>query len=322
MKIETNRQRGPDPTAVRIPTGADGLPPALMNGLLALCQGDFSYRMPRTLDLDTGDTVAFFVNAIAEELQRIFRDSHEQHARLTRSIDALARALTHVAEGDFSAQVERDYSGDPSDVLAYLVNNTIDELGRFVKASQRRAIDDRRQLEQLVEERTRDLKVLAATDTLTGTLNRRRFFEVAEEELEKSARHGRCFTLGMLDLDHFKRVNDQHGHAVGDEALRLAAQAIMRVVRRQDAVGRYGGEEFGLLFPDTRLEEAKRVCERIRLEIGRVDLLVRGERILLRVSEGVAEWHAGETVDATLQRADDALYRAKEEGRNRVVSAA
>jgi diguanylate cyclase (GGDEF)-like protein len=321
MAIEPTDSRGLGHEASLIPKGASELPAALVNGLLAFSQGDFSYRMPRALNRGGEDNIAVFVNAIAEELQRIFSHFREREAKLTRSIEGLAQALTRVADGDFSAQVSRDFSGDPSDVLACLVNETIDELGRFARASERRAIDGRRQLEQLVEERTRDLQLLATTDALTGTLNRRRFFEVAEEERERSERDGHCFTLGMLDLDHFKVVNDRYGHAVGDEALRRAAEAIRRVVRRQDAVGRYGGEEFGLLFPDTHLDEAQRVCERIRVEIGRVNLRVGADDILLRVSEGVAEWRSGESVDATLQRADAALYRAKEEGRNRVVSA-
>ena len=145
------------------------LPSALVEGLLRLCQGDFSYRVPRSLNRDTDDTAAFFVNAIAEELGRMLRASQQQERHLTATIEQLSAALTRVATGDFSAQVERDYSGDPADVLAFLVNNTILELGEFVASAKRRADEDRRRLEQLVEERTAELRVLATIDALTGT---------------------------------------------------------------------------------------------------------------------------------------------------------
>ncbi len=294
------------------------LPPALVEGLLRLCQGDFSYRVPRALTRDSEDTAAFFVNAIAEELERIIQRSREQEQHLTRTVEQLSSALTRVATGDFSVQVPRDFSGDPSDVLAFLVNNTILELGEFVTASQRRAEEDRRRLERLVEERTAELKVLAMTDELTGTLNRRRFFEVAEQEQARSERYRRPLAVAMLDLDHFKAVNDRYGHAVGDEALRLAAGVMQRVVRRQDHVGRYGGEEFGVLLPETRLEEAGRVLERVRREVARIELRVEDALVPLRVSAGVAAWQSGEVIDATFKRADAALYEAKQAGRDRV----
>ncbi len=297
------------------------LPSALVEGLLRLCQGDFSYRVPRSLNRDTDDTAAFFVNAIAEELGRMLRASQQQERHLTATIEQLSAALTRVATGDFSVQVERDYSGDPADVLAFLVNNTILELGEFVAGAQRRAAEDRRRLEQLVEERTAELKVLATTDALTGTLNRRRFFEEAEEERARSARYKHPLSLAMLDLDHFKAINDRFGHAVGDEALQRAAAVMRRVVRRQDRVGRYGGEEFGVLFPETGLDEALSVAERLRREIASEEIHAGEERVELRVSCGVAAWRPDESIDATLRRADAALYQAKQAGRNRVTAA-
>jgi diguanylate cyclase (GGDEF)-like protein len=297
------------------------IPQSLVDGLLALCQGDFSFRMKRTMKRDAEDTVAFFVNAIAEELERIFQSSRDQEAKLSRAIEDLSKALTRVAAGDFTVQVPRDFSGDSADVLARLVNSTVAELGTVVESNTRRALDDRRQLEQLVEERTRELKLLATTDPLTGTLNRRRFFEVAEEERLRSARYGHRLVVGMLDLDHFKLINDMYGHAVGDEAIRRVAEALRRALRRQDHIGRYGGEEFGVLLPETRIEEAVKVFERVRQGIS--DLEVRTARMenpKLRVSIGVTEWMAGEGFEMTLQRADDALYKAKDAGRDRVVA--
>jgi diguanylate cyclase (GGDEF)-like protein len=296
------------------------LPAALVEGLLRLCQGDFEYRVPRSLNRDTDDTAAFFVNAIAEELGRMLRASQQQERHLTSTVEQLSAALTRVATGDFSVQVERDYSGDPADVLAFLVNNTILELGTFVNEAQRRAEEDRRRLEQLVEERTAELRILATTDALTGTLNRRRFFEEAEEERARAQRYKHPLSVAMLDLDHFKSINDRFGHAVGDEALRRSAAIMKRVVRRQDRVGRYGGEEFGVLFPETGLEEAASVAERLRREIAGEELRA-GERVVaLRVSCGVAACRADESIEETFKRADAALYEAKVGGRNRVVA--
>ena len=297
------------------------LPAALVEGLLRLCQGDFSYRVPRSLNRDTDDTAAFFVNAIAEELGRMLRASQQQERHLTATIEQLSAALTRVATGDFGVQVERDYSGDPADVLAFLVNNTILELSEFVGAAQRRADEDRRRLEQLVEERTAELKILATTDALTGTLNRRRFFEEAEEERARSVRYKHPLSLAMLDLDHFKAINDCFGHAVGDEALQRAAAVMRKAVRRQDRVGRYGGEEFGVLFPETGLDEALRVAERLRREVANEDMRAGDAPVQLRVSCGVAACRTDESIDATLRRADAALYRAKQDGRDRVVAA-
>ena len=128
-----------------------GLPASLVEGLLRLCQGDFSHRVPRSMQRDAEDTAAFFVNAIAEELERILRSAHAQEERLKEAVEQLSQALTRFASGDFSAQVPRDHSGDAADVLAFLVNNTILELGAVVADSQRRADEDRLRIEKLVE---------------------------------------------------------------------------------------------------------------------------------------------------------------------------
>ena len=132
------------------------LPAQLVEGLLLLCQGDFSYRLQRSRLRDRDDTVAFFFNAIAEELERLISASRDNEARMSSLVEHLSDALVRVASGDFSIEVERDYRGDAPDVLVFLVNNTISELAEFVAASGRRAEDDRRRLEELVQSRTRD----------------------------------------------------------------------------------------------------------------------------------------------------------------------
>jgi diguanylate cyclase (GGDEF)-like protein len=296
-----------------------GLPDRLVEALLLLCQGDFAYRLPRTLLRDYDDTVAFFFNAIAEELERLITTARDNEARMTTLIKELSEALVAVASGDFSVQVERDYKGDPADVLAFLVNNTIRELAELVAAADRRATDDRQRLELLVEARTIELRMLASTDELTGTLNRRRIIEVAAEECQRTARYHDPLCIAMFDIDHFKSINDQFGHSVGDHSLRLVAAAARSQLRLQDQIGRYGGEEFLIVFPETPLEGATRVTERVRAAIEALGSYEEGHRISLTVSAGVTEVAQGELLDIVLRRVDAAMYRAKAAGRNVVV---
>lgn len=166
------------------------------------------------------------------------------------------------------------------------------------------------------------LRKLATTDSLTGALNRRRIFELAKEEVERAQRYGRPLAIAMLDLDHFKAVNDRFGHATGDAALREVSRAVSGAVRKEDKLGRYGGEELLLLMPETRLVEAAAVVERARLSVRAVPAVEDGSMVALSLSAGVVELAPGETFEALLVRADRALYSAKQNGRDRVVAAA
>ena len=164
------------------------------------------------------------------------------------------------------------------------------------------------------------LRELATTDALTGALNRRRLFELAEVELAHAHRSGRPLSLAMLDVDHFKSVNDRFGPLVGDEALQLTAHTTRSALRSHDHVARYGGEELAVLLPDTTLAAARKVVERIRSEVAALQLVREGEVVPLSVSAGVVAAIPGESLQALLQRADCALYQAKTRGRNCVVA--
>lgn len=172
--------------------------------------------------------------------------------------------------------------------------------------------------------RRRDAEIhrLARLDGLTEVPNRRYFHERLEAELSRARRYGSNLALLILDLDHFKRINDRHGHQIGDRALVRVAQLLSSdLLRRIDVVGRYGGEEFAVMLPETDLEGARTVAERIRVAIERTVLhLDDGGVVRMTASFGVAvrESHAVDTLDALVRRADGALYRAKENGRNRV----
>jgi diguanylate cyclase (GGDEF)-like protein/PAS domain S-box-containing protein len=167
-----------------------------------------------------------------------------------------------------------------------------------------------------------DLRELATTDALTGALNRRRLFEVADEELERATRYERPLALAMLDIDHFKHVNDRFGHLVGDQALKLVVDTVRAVLRRQDYVCRYGGEELAVLLPETSLDSAHQVVERMRRAVQSISLLHEGTAVPLTLSAGVVEHRRGEGFTRLLRRADEALYEAKSAGRNRVVASA
>ncbi len=156
------------------------------------------------------------------------------------------------------------------------------------------------------------------TDELTGLSNRRRLLEAAAQELERRARHGTALSLLLLDLDHFKRVNDAFGHPLGDRVLIGFAGLLEDRTRRVDLVVRLGGEEFAILVPDSGLAAARRLAERIRRAVGEMSLpgAAAGQR--LTVSIGVAEAREGDDFDRLYGRADRCLYRAKEGGRDRV----
>ena len=170
----------------------------------------------------------------------------------------------------------------------------------------------------------KELVQLATTDFLTDAFNRRHFMHSAGNEIQRAGRYGRPMALLMLDLDFFKRINDERGHAAGDEALKAFVILARDVLRDQDIVGRMGGEEFAVALPETSGEAAVIVAERLRNRLAQLDLpLGGGAPVRLTTSIGVAECKIkdGEGLEACMSRADAALYRAKAQGRNRVERA-
>ena len=162
------------------------------------------------------------------------------------------------------------------------------------------------------------LKQAALRDPLTGLANRRLLMERLEEEQERCRRGGEPFSLAMLDVDHFKRINDAFGHDVGDRVLCLLAQAIGGQLRGYDLCARWGGEEFMLLLPDTRLEQARQLVERIMEAVRGLRLADIDEQLLLTVSVGLTAYQPHEALDRTINRADGELIRAKRSGRDRL----
>jgi diguanylate cyclase (GGDEF)-like protein/PAS domain S-box-containing protein len=173
-------------------------------------------------------------------------------------------------------------------------------------------ITARKQIEQ-------ELRYLATTDALTGLANRRHFLDQMRLALARHQRHGTPTALLMIDLDWFKRVNDQYGHAVGDEVLQHCARTIASRLRRNDLLGRLGGEEFAILMPDTDVEGAREFAERVRQLAAGNPASTRTGEILVTLSIGVTCFQErDQNIDGILARSDQALYRAKHNGRNRV----
>jgi diguanylate cyclase (GGDEF)-like protein len=246
---------------------------------------------------------------------------------LLTAICVIATVGTVVGEGPFHAPTVANalqsvglmvvlFAGDALTLVA-LVSERREAEARLAASNDR--------LEREVAARTADLRRRAETDSLTGMGNRRYLIERAGTLLHQARQAGRPFSLILFDIDHFKAVNDSHGHAMGDAALRLVADLCARVARSEDVLGRMGGEEFALVLPNTTLPEAQAVAERLRAAIARrgLPLSAPGQVLHLTASFGVAEWDAGDKggLDELLRRADAAVYAAKAAGRNRVMVA-
>ena len=161
-------------------------------------------------------------------------------------------------------------------------------------------------------------EVASRTDTLTGLPNRRGLLEASDWALLRSRRSQQPVSVVIADIDHFKAVNDSLGHPAGDAALKALAAALRASLRAQDMAARWGGEEFILLLPDTSREGALHVAESLRAAVSRLPIEFEGARIAITLSLGVAEHREGKTIEDTIAEADAGLYRAKQEGRNRV----
>lgn len=182
-------------------------------------------------------------------------------------------------------------------------------------------------LEAIVDERTRvlrektlELERLATSDQLTGLFNRRFADDYIERRIDDFKRYRRGFTIALVDLDHFKRINDQLSHGVGDEVLKRVARIFLDRCRETDMVARYGGEEFLLCFPETSAAVAADVCEQLRHAVAAVDWSALAPGIQVSLSAGVAEMRAGFDRSRLLHAADDKLYQAKDAGRNLVFA--
>jgi len=194
-----------------------------------------------------------------------------------------------------------------------LRNSTCQQEKQFVEMSQ---------LEEYKNEQARKLEIaeeMAHTDSLTGVYNRRHFFELSSVEMLSAETNARALCVLMLDADHFKKVNDMHGHAAGDAVLKHIVRICLGALRRNDFIGRLGGEEFAIVLPETTLIGAMATAERLRQSVEVSHISTEGKIITVTVSIGIATLEPSDRdMETLLDRADKALYQAKKEGRNRV----
>ena len=179
-------------------------------------------------------------------------------------------------------------------------------------------------LQSEVEQRRRlsdELFRIATTDQLTGTVSRRHLFELGNYEIARAGRSGDPLAALLIDLDHFKRVNDTHGHLVGDEVLKQFAEIARTIIRSADVFARYGGEEFVILLPATRPEGALEIARRLIDTLAAAPIRTTAGEIRITASIGLATLLTGDSVlETLLSRTDTALYEAKRAGRNRIVA--
>ncbi len=225
-----------------------------------------------------------------------------------------------------------DASGNPSGVYVWEFCNTVNKRwyqcrdqaihwvdGRTVRLEIATDITDRKRMEDDLRAAKHEAEQLAHKDELTGLNNRRAFFELGNRAFKQARRFSHPISIIMLDVDHFKKINDSYGHAMGDRVLQAISEPLRIMVREIDIVARMGGEEFAFVLPETRLNDAANLAERIRRAIESLQLTVEGAAIGVTASLGVACSEDGkESLDTLLTKADDALYVAKKKGRNQV----
>ncbi|HND55535.1 MAG TPA: GGDEF domain-containing protein [Pirellulaceae bacterium] len=239
-------------------------------------------------DLHRAKTIVAEVEKLSRDLQRRLSNHHTSVQHFKQRIDVLADPRNNVGGPDLSDEAERMLKSTLQ--LANQVAQAYDEIRQQTNL-----------LMQISEVRT---------DALTGLSNRRALDEVLAAQVARLARYGNLFSIAIFDIDHFKKVNDEHGHVRGDQLLQQLGEQFLQSVRETDIVARYGGEEFVVVLPETDLAGAAIVAERVRREIQ--------EKLKVTVSGGIAEGLPSDDARSILMRADTALYSAKSAGRNRV----
>jgi diguanylate cyclase (GGDEF)-like protein len=227
-------------------------------------------------------------------------------------LNRLIQGADKVASGDLEVRLP-PITGGELGFMTRVFNHMVDRL--------RQGRDTLAALNQALEERNIKLKELSVTDRLTGLFNRGHLHETIVNELARSSRHKNEFGILMLDIDHFKQLNDNYGHQVGDDVLQRVSSLFRSTVRDCDYVARYGGEEFLVMLPETTMDKSAQAGERIRSAVEKERFTAEGKEIKVTISIGVSCYpHHGTSEETLIQSADAALYEAKRSGRNRVVS--
>lgn len=276
---------------------------------------ELTFALHRRHVADRSEEVARETGASLIELMRNVGGSVEEAGAATSDFDARLAAFVEGLESD-----------GPRDAMhrhVAAMREEVDRMNRSLAELDSRLAAGHREVSQLQQalQRARDE---ASLDPLTGILNRRGFDAAIRSVYAEAVKDDMPFSVVMVDIDHFKRINDCYGHPFGDQVIRAVGQALSQLTQRRDVAARYGGEEFALVLPETRLPGARDVAERLRIAVSR-GYITRGAGRTpigsITVSAGVAQHVRGETAMQLVARADDALYESKRSGRNRVCVA-
>ena len=255
------------------------------------------------------ETTGYSAEEVIGKTPRIFQKEGTDKEELSKIREALEKKEpVRVTLRNFS-KTGKEYWVDIS-ILP--LRDTEGKVTHF--ASIQRDITEYKKLEQ-------DLQILCRTDPLTTAANRRAFNEILSQEFSRFKRSQREYALIMIDLDHFKSINDQHGHSVGDQVLIEVTERCKDNIRVHDILARLGGEEFCILLPYTESKQAKKVAERLREKIEIKPIIVDGLRVKVTISVGISLVSSGdEDGHQAMERADQKLFQAKESGRNQICA--
>ncbi|MET1079458.1 MAG: diguanylate cyclase [Pseudomonas sp.] len=294
---------------------------------------DFAVLMLAIADVGQREFEGYLkqLNERLATFQGSLQDAHEGYADSMSAARELDSELREQVSGlHSSVQEATDLTS-----LKHVVENRLEGLLSTMEQFQRQR-DEREQdvvgrLQTLVErvasmeqeakgfrEHLEEQRQKALSDPLTGLPNRAAWSERLELEVARWQRYGGDLLLAILDIDHFKRINDNYGHLAGDKVLKIIAGELLKRLRKTDFIARFGGEEFVLLLPATPLEGAQQLLENLRAGIEQCPFHFKGERVTITLSAGISGYASGELSDQVFERADQALYRAKRGGRNRV----
>lgn len=260
---------------------------------------------------DARETLKTMVASFIDRLGEMTASTDVYHRKIERYAEEIGQTNDIAQLNRLLGELMADTKGIQLDIQRS--RDELEETRRRVEEAEAKV----RQLEAELDE----VSAIVKQDHLTGALNRRGMSDAFAQEAARAERTRAPLSVAIMDVDHFKRLNDAYGHDAGDNALIHLVNVVKDVIRPTDVVARFGGEEFVLLLPATDVKDGVRVMVRVQRELTRRFFLHDNQKLLITFSCGVARWQPGETADQVIARADRALYRAKEAGRNRVLAA-